>query len=118
MRKEDNDEWVDDATKERCKWWGEARYWDGYEGDEEGEVKNLGLMRGGRRIENEELKPFGGAKGSTFKVGNDGKGKGKNAKWYAEWKAEWVPKHGEVVKQSLGQAVIEADGVEGKQELR
>ncbi|KAF7956493.1 hypothetical protein EAE96_003831 [Botrytis aclada] len=33
--KVEEDRWVDEGTRERCKWWGEARYWDGYKrGDE------------------------------------------------------------------------------------
>lgn len=31
----EGDTWVDEGTRERCKWWGEARYQDGYEGGDE-----------------------------------------------------------------------------------
>ncbi|KAF7931478.1 uncharacterized protein EAE98_004214 [Botrytis deweyae] len=31
----EEDLWVDVGTRERCKWWGEARYWDGYEGGDD-----------------------------------------------------------------------------------
>lgn len=31
----EEDLWVDEGTRKRCKWWGEARYWDGYEGGDE-----------------------------------------------------------------------------------
>ncbi|KAF5874677.1 putative carboxylesterase family protein [Botrytis fragariae] len=49
----EEDRWVDQGTRERRKWWGEARYWDGYEGgDENGDGNEDGGNENGGNEDN------------------------------------------------------------------
>jgi hypothetical protein len=128
VRVEENDPWVDEWTRQRCRWWGEARYWDGYEGNEDADVKRNGKGRKVKaewKVKNKEtFRPIV-EEDVSDRAGNGQKMDAKNIQWHAEWKAEWVAKDEKVVKSSVQKEVaddIGSDGkndeVDGKEELR
>ncbi|KAJ8064022.1 hypothetical protein OCU04_007863 [Sclerotinia nivalis] len=95
---EEKDRWVDDGTRQRCKWWGEARYWDGYQGDREDSVKRKGGgNRHGRgqekswrkndaegKIKNKEATLPKLDEGASSKAKGNGKNDEKSVEWHAQ----------------------------------
>ncbi|ESZ97845.1 carboxylesterase family protein [Sclerotinia borealis F-4128] len=119
VRVERRDKWVDGGTRERCRWWGEARWWDGGVGGERGTV----IKEGKNEDEDEEygeVIPPKIQKEISFKEGNNDPKKGnlKNVEWQAKWMSQnEKADKGQVVTGEIGDDGKD-DEVEGKEELR